>query len=400
MERREFLRLGSLFALGLVSSPALTVFEKIAQGLIDPQYIYKVKHRFGFWVVFSSQHPDFDNMKRTFIGSIDAAEFYSNSLELINVIEGIENSKEYLKKESSKLNSDPALKMERLGNIRVTQGVSEIQKENIEIGDSKLVLAIKNLNLKGWWDERISEDESERILIDEKECLKKGWSFAGSNMTHNKTSTKVLTIEFLLSQDDGSKKPFAPFQNEKSPNNDGEYAEAIPYENDGIEGKQINLLLCLLNQYYSVSVTRDMELANKFLKKIEKIISANEKKLSTELRLEVMNSGIKYNYMRREDPLFYNRAKELCWEQISLYPQYLEDKLTKDTYFVLPSGFKQLAIIMEKEKNFVAAISICNKAISLGLESRAKAMNYSDAGDWDKRLKRLNRKMEKSKKAA
>lgn len=404
MERREFLRLGSLFTLGVIANPTLGVFEKIAQGLSNPQYVYKVKHRFGFWIVFSSQHPDFDNTKRTFLGSIDDAEnlFYSNSLELISVVCENVISKKYLKGESAKLNADPELKKERLSNIKLTRGSSKIEKNIQNERESNLAMSVKRLNLESWWKEKISIEEQIKIFNDEKECLKNGWSFAGSGMTHNTSTVALvsLSVNFFLSQDDGSKKIFNPFKEIEPQVKEKEFLDINPYETDGIIGKQINLLLCLLNQYYSVSSTRDMNLANKFFEKIESVIHDSEKKLSLELRIEAMNTGIRYNYMRREEEIHFNKAKEICWDQISLYPEYLESLSARNNYVIIPHGFKQLAIVMEKEKNFVAAISICKKAISLGLEDYARQMNYTDAGEWDKRLKRLNSKIEKLEKVA
>lgn len=108
-------------------------------------------------------------------------------------------------------------------------------------------------------------------------------------------------------------------------------------------------------------------------------------------------------YARREvDGL--EPAVALCHRVIAMAPVAIEafrvdDRLLHETSwdgkkkepvppFRAPTnlGFKQLAIIREKEKNYPEAIALCQEAMKQGW-----------AGDWDVRIARCSRKMKATK---
>lgn len=117
-------------------------------------------------------------------------------------------------------------------------------------------------------------------------------------------------------------------------------------------------------------------------------------------------SLIKHHYSLRADNKHYEKAKELCLMQISLaskvakkfrHPKKPKElkrlhKITgiRHPYYdepqMLPShtGYKQLAIILEKEGDIKGAIKLSEKALKQG---------WTD--DYDKRLVRLNKKLAK-----
>lgn len=90
---------------------------------------------------------------------------------------------------------------------------------------------------------------------------------------------------------------------------------------------------------------------------------------------------IKYFYSRRnETPEFYQKAIELCLIQISV-----SKKAIKQIGPVSHTGFKQLAIIYDKEKRYTEAITICQQALADGWE-----------GDWAERIAKLQKKIQKA----
>lgn len=119
---------------------------------------------------------------------------------------------------------------------------------------------------------------------------------------------------------------------------------------------------------------------------------------------------IKYHYRLRENPAHYDKAKELCLLQISIAKQaanafsqppkpkgislkkleaMIGHKLVGyDIPQIMPShvGFKQLAIILEKEGDFTGALKLAKQALEQG---------WSD--DYQKRIEKLNNKLAKQK---
>ena len=95
------------------------------------------------------------------------------------------------------------------------------------------------------------------------------------------------------------------------------------------------------------------------------------------------NNLITFYYKFRAVDLMYDSAKNSCLKQIEISANS-KDSWIKNFGEKLPAhlGFKQLSIIFEKEKNYIAAIEISEKALREGW-----------SGDWEKRLEKLKSKL-------
>jgi hypothetical protein len=100
----------------------------------------------------------------------------------------------------------------------------------------------------------------------------------------------------------------------------------------------------------------------------------------------VFQERIESRYREREkDPAALQDAVTACEAQISLAPQTAE-AFSEEGFDTLPRhvGFQQLAVIREKQGDYAEALRVSEEARSQGW-----------AGDWDKRVVRLRRKLEK-----
>ena len=90
---------------------------------------------------------------------------------------------------------------------------------------------------------------------------------------------------------------------------------------------------------------------------------------------------------RNSNPNALKKAITVCQNQIALAP--LAAKAFRKEWRGEPlpahSGYKQLAIILEKQKQFHEALTLCKEAL------KAKWN-----GDWEKRIERLDKKLKKN----
>lgn len=126
---------------------------------------------------------------------------------------------------------------------------------------------------------------------------------------------------------------------------------------------------------------KDLEIARKMILESEKRLH----KMSISDEHFYYLQLIKFYYLDRENEESFNSAIKACECQINISKEARKYFLKKYGH-PLPAhtGFKQLAIIEEKRKNY-------NRAIELS--KRAKLEGWTD--DWDKRIKRLEKKLEK-----
>lgn len=91
-------------------------------------------------------------------------------------------------------------------------------------------------------------------------------------------------------------------------------------------------------------------------------------------------------YKDRSEGGFLNRTIEACEAQIAIAPQVVELMRRKYPGAALPShtGFKRLAIIREKQKDYAAVIQLCQLAQVQGW-----------AGDWQRRIERSEKSVSK-----
>jgi len=98
-------------------------------------------------------------------------------------------------------------------------------------------------------------------------------------------------------------------------------------------------------------------------------------------------SKIEIYYRNRDnDPDALEKAIEACKQQIEISPKAKAafQREYKDSPLPAHKGFGQLAIIEEKRKNFESTIKISKAALEQGW-----------AGDWEKRIERCSRKLDK-----
>lgn len=122
-------------------------------------------------------------------------------------------------------------------------------------------------------------------------------------------------------------------------------------------------------------------LAYIFIKKAESAIDAGTKILDIHF---LYQSKLEIYYKDRDahpDALDY--ALTACEQQISYAEQAAEEfsKQFSDDFLPSHKGYKQLAIVLEKQKKYDEAIRLCEKAKSQGW-----------SGDWEKRIQRCNTK--------
>jgi tetratricopeptide (TPR) repeat protein len=125
------------------------------------------------------------------------------------------------------------------------------------------------------------------------------------------------------------------------------------------------------------------DIARKILRKADEV---NSKRGSTEDILDehfTISQAITIYYRDRKDRGYYDQAVRLCRRQIELAPRAKEAFLTKYPEQPLPShaGYKQLVIILDKEKKWTEAVALCKQAQREGW-----------SGDWDKRIARYEGK--------
>lgn len=127
---------------------------------------------------------------------------------------------------------------------------------------------------------------------------------------------------------------------------------------------------------------QDYEIAEKILKKGNEIISNNENILDEHF---FYLSGIRVYYKNREKKEgSLDKAIYYCNKQIEISKLSKEGFLHEYPKSLLPehTGYKQLAIIYEKNKNYQKALTLSKRALSEGW-----------SGDWEKRIARLEKKL-------
>lgn len=128
----------------------------------------------------------------------------------------------------------------------------------------------------------------------------------------------------------------------------------------------------------------DEVISEKILNKAESLIDDNIPILDIHF---LYGSIMKHYYKKRNiAPKFYLLAKKYCGKQIGISTNVKKAFLSESWCYSLPRhmGYQQLAIILEKEKNYKEAIDLCLEASNSGWNS-----------DWNKRIERLNKKLEK-----
>jgi len=127
----------------------------------------------------------------------------------------------------------------------------------------------------------------------------------------------------------------------------------------------------------------DRYLAYRILEKAEELIHQSAKPLDIHF---FYNSKIEIFYKDRDNPEALEKAICACRKQINYAPNAAKAFKMEYNDEFLPShrGYKQLAIILEKQKKYSDAIALCTQAMDQGW-----------FGDWQKRIERCKKKEKK-----
>ena len=131
---------------------------------------------------------------------------------------------------------------------------------------------------------------------------------------------------------------------------------------------------------------QDRHIARRLLVKSEELSEGSKGKVLD--RHFVYSNMIPIYYRdRNEDPEALDLAIRACEKQIELGPQVSRAFQAEYPTQELPShrGFTQLAIIREKEHNYLEAINLAREALRQGW-----------AGDWENRIARCEKRLAKS----
>ena len=148
----------------------------------------------------------------------------------------------------------------------------------------------------------------------------------------------------------------------------------------GSSATVVNFLIGLQSWFTKLA---DESISEKILIKAESLLTDETPILD---RHFLYGCFIEHYYKKRNiDFRFYDLAKQYCMKQISISQEAKGGFLSDDPPFPnLPrhKGYEQLAIILEKEKKYNDALSLCLEAKEIGWNT-----------DWDKRILALEKKM-------
>jgi len=130
----------------------------------------------------------------------------------------------------------------------------------------------------------------------------------------------------------------------------------------------------------------ERHIAYRLLEKAEELSKSESRVLTVHF---LYGDKIELYYRDRDKPQYLEKAVEACKQQIELAPKAADAFKTEANWGDLPlpghKGYEQLAIILEKQKNYKEAIELCSQAEKQGW-----------AGDWQKRIERCEKKLAKA----
>jgi len=129
------------------------------------------------------------------------------------------------------------------------------------------------------------------------------------------------------------------------------------------------------------SKKEDRHIAYKFIEKAEQLIGSESRILDIHF---LYSTKIELMYKDRDAISGgLEKAIKACQQQISYSDKASKAFKEKSPNESLPShkGYQQLVIVKEKQKEFIDAISLSEKAVAQGW-----------AGDWEKRIERCKKK--------
>jgi hypothetical protein len=369
MERREFLKLSSLFAIGaVIGSGALKSMGSLSS-FLSPTYIYKVRHRIGFWIVFSTDSTDLE-AKKDFFKYLEDEFFYSGSLEMVEVVEhSIAESKVSELKIS--LNNTEEVQERINSNINI-KNLNHDPKYN-----SSLVDDLNENFLYDWWVLSFDENERNSMIREYRsQCVSFG----------------LISISITGDADNGDKIKI-PLSFTRSEEDQEERKKDKEFYRD-VEG-----FLSRLGSFFKGRPFWKIE--ERILLKRKRIIEENPNFFTYMDFHYLYQDFIQYYYKRREEShIFMERSKEFCLKQISISDYtisemretgFIESKGEYSSFYLEHTGFIQLCIILEKEKNYREVLPLIQNARRGGWSG-----GFTDS-NWEKREIRVTKKIKNYK---
>ena len=148
---------------------------------------------------------------------------------------------------------------------------------------------------------------------------------------------------------------------------------------DGGIASALSLLSSLVG-WLTASV-EDVEIRRAIRKRMDEALSAESDLVTRHFGLQVMSA--EFYRDRESDPSALSMTVRLLEQQIAMAPDVaLAMHNMFPTQLPRHAGFQQLAIILEKSRDYGGAIALCHRARDAGWD-----------GDWEKRIKRCNEKL-------
>lgn len=152
----------------------------------------------------------------------------------------------------------------------------------------------------------------------------------------------------------------------------------------GSSATVVNFLTGLQSWFTTLA---DEAISEKILKKAESLLTNETPIIDIHF---LYGSLIEHYYKKRSvDIRFYDLAIQYCLKQIAISRIAKIAFLSDPAFSTLPrhKGYEQLAIILEKEKDYTGSLKLCFEAKEIGWNT-----------DWDKRISNLESKLNKVRK--
>lgn len=129
----------------------------------------------------------------------------------------------------------------------------------------------------------------------------------------------------------------------------------------------------------------DLAIRQKLRRKIVELVGSEPGAIARHFALRVLIG--EFYRDRESDPSALQAAIDACRAQIAIAPEVAAAMRSSYRNSPLPRhvGYEQLAIILEKAKEYSAAIAVCREA---------KAAHWNS--DWDKRIARCQKRLERA----
>ncbi len=222
-------------------------------------------------------------------------------------------------------------------------------------GKPKIEGGLGYFGLEDWWLSTFSQDEREYI---------------------ENIYRPISSRDFDVSQKDGK------FSSTYNPVNIGDHHKPLTEGKIGFTTQTAVSLLSSLSGWFRKA--QDRSIAKRILAKAEELVKNTDDFLDLHfLYLALIQSAYK---ARETDPTALDAAIEACKKQIAIAPKAAEEFKRGEYFKTLPehTGYTQLAIIREKQRDYTEAIQ---------LATQAKRQGWN--GDWDKRVERCKAKIQK-----